>query len=197
MNCMMLRLNARRRCCSVIRACAMDTHDGEVESEGYERPAQLEMHPDIRAWCHTRMVFYARGTTNLVRNAVCRRVLGDCTIRQRVRRRNLSCLRCSLTVSRHLHIGVHKWEMLCKRRYCGTLSLGSCQPCELACTHRSGSSPCPHLVTAASTSPQLAVARPCHRRPHARAPSKLPRGAAEQLHDLLIRNVVWVRADNH
>ena len=77
------------------------------------------------------------------------------------------------------------------------LVLGILPACELACTHRSGSSPCPHLVTAASTSPQLAVARPCHRRPHARAPSKLPRGAAEQLHDLLIRNVVWVRADNH
>ena len=28
----------------VIRACAVDTHDGEVESEGYERPAQLERH---------------------------------------------------------------------------------------------------------------------------------------------------------
>ena len=27
---------------------------------------------------------------------------------------NLSCLRSSLTVSRHLHIGVHKWEMVCK-----------------------------------------------------------------------------------
>ena len=82
MSCGMLRLIARRRRCSVIRACAMDTHDGEVESEGYERPAQLEMHPDIRAWCYTRMVFYARGTTNLVRNAVCRHVLGDCTIQQ-------------------------------------------------------------------------------------------------------------------
>ncbi len=45
---------------------------------------------------------------------------------------NLSCLRSSLTVSRHLHIGVQKWEMVCKRRYCATLTLGSCQPCELA-----------------------------------------------------------------
>jgi hypothetical protein len=36
---------------------------------------------------------------------------------------NLSCLRCSLAVSRHLHISVHKWEMVCKRRYYETLSL--------------------------------------------------------------------------
>jgi len=54
-----------RRRCRVIRSCAMDTHDGEVESEGYERPAQLERHPDLRAWC-----FMPGGTTNLVRNAV-------------------------------------------------------------------------------------------------------------------------------
>jgi hypothetical protein len=48
--CVMLRLIACRRRCRVIRACAVDTQDGEVESEGYERPAQLERHPDIRAW---------------------------------------------------------------------------------------------------------------------------------------------------
>ena len=49
-----LRPIACRRRFRVIRACAVDTHDGEVESEGYERPAQLERHPDIRAWClHT------------------------------------------------------------------------------------------------------------------------------------------------
>ena len=36
----------------VIHACAVDTHDGEVESEGYERPARLERHPDICAWYH-------------------------------------------------------------------------------------------------------------------------------------------------
>ena len=48
--CVMLRLIACRRRCRVIRACAVDTHDGEVECEGYERPAQLERHPDIRAW---------------------------------------------------------------------------------------------------------------------------------------------------
>ena len=127
----------------------------------------------------TRMVFYARGTTNLVRNAV--ECLATVPYDSGFSGSNLSCLRCSLTVSRHLHISVHKWEMVCKRRYCGTLSLRSCQPCELACTQRlggqctgSGSSPCPHLVAAASTSPHLAVARPCHRRPHARAPCKLP-----------------------
>ena len=44
-----LRPIACRRRFRVIRACAVDTHDGEVESEGYERPAQLERHPDIRA----------------------------------------------------------------------------------------------------------------------------------------------------
>ena len=33
-----------------ILACAIHTHDGEIESEGYEQPAQLERHPDIRAW---------------------------------------------------------------------------------------------------------------------------------------------------
>ena len=44
-----LRPIACRRRFRVIRACAVDTHDGEVESEGYERPAQLERRPDIRA----------------------------------------------------------------------------------------------------------------------------------------------------
>ena len=58
-------LRARRRYCRVIRACAMHTHDGEVESNGYEQPAQLERHPDIRAWClHT----VPGATTILVRN---------------------------------------------------------------------------------------------------------------------------------
>ena len=47
--CVMLRLIACRRRFRVIRACVVDTHDGEVESEGYEQPAQLERHPDIRA----------------------------------------------------------------------------------------------------------------------------------------------------
>ena len=50
MKCVMLRLIACRRRCRVIRPCAMETQDGQVDSEGYERPAQLEMHPDIRAW---------------------------------------------------------------------------------------------------------------------------------------------------
>ena len=71
MNSGMLRLIARRRYCRVIRACAMHTHDGEVESDGYEQPAQLEMHPDIRAWR-----FMPGGTTNLV---VRRRVFGHTT----------------------------------------------------------------------------------------------------------------------
>ena len=54
MECGVLRPIACRRRFRVIRACAVDTQDGEVESEGYERPAQLERHPDIRAWClHT------------------------------------------------------------------------------------------------------------------------------------------------
>ena len=44
-----LRPIACRRRFRVIRACAVDTHDGEVESEGYEQPAQLERRPDIRA----------------------------------------------------------------------------------------------------------------------------------------------------
>ena len=87
MNSGMLRLIARRRYCRVIRACAMHTHDGEVESDGYEQPAQLEMHPDIRAWC-----FMPGGTSNLVRNAVRRRVLGERTIRQQVQRRQLELL---------------------------------------------------------------------------------------------------------
>jgi hypothetical protein len=47
----------------------MDTHDGQVDSEGYERPAQLEMHRDIRAWC-----LHTGATTNLVQNAVRRRL---------------------------------------------------------------------------------------------------------------------------
>ena len=38
----------------------------------------------------------------------------------------------------------------------------------------SRSSPCSHLTAAASVSPQLEVARPYHRRPHARAPYTLP-----------------------
>ena len=58
MECGVLRPIACRRRFRVIRACAVDTHDGEVESEGYEQPAQLELstylltyfrHPDIRA----------------------------------------------------------------------------------------------------------------------------------------------------
>ena len=47
--CGVLRPIACRRRFRVIRACAVDTHDGEVESEGYEQPAQLERRPDIRA----------------------------------------------------------------------------------------------------------------------------------------------------
>ena len=50
MKCGVLRPIACRRRFRVIRACAVDTHDGEVESEGYERPAQLERHTDTRAW---------------------------------------------------------------------------------------------------------------------------------------------------
>ena len=69
MKCGVLRPIACRRRFRVIRACAVDTHDGEVESEGYERPAQLERHPDIRAWC-----LHTGATTNLVRNAVRRRL---------------------------------------------------------------------------------------------------------------------------
>ena len=49
MNYGVLRPIACRRRFRVIRACAVDTHDGEVESEGYEQPAQLERRPDIRA----------------------------------------------------------------------------------------------------------------------------------------------------
>ena len=49
----------------VICACAVDTRDGEVDSEGYERPAQLERHLDIRAW-----YLIPQATTNSVRNAV-------------------------------------------------------------------------------------------------------------------------------
>ena len=49
MQCGVLRPIACRRRFRVIRACAVDTHDGEVESEGYEQPAQLERRPDIRA----------------------------------------------------------------------------------------------------------------------------------------------------
>jgi hypothetical protein len=45
-----LRLVACRRRCCIICACAVDTHDGEAESEAHERPAQLERHPDIGAW---------------------------------------------------------------------------------------------------------------------------------------------------
>ena len=116
MNSGMLRLIARRRYCRVIRACAMHTHDGEVESDGYEQPAQLEMHPDIRV----RMVFMPGGTSNLVRNAVRRRVLGERTIRQQVQRRQLELL---ALLSRRLHISVHRCEMVCKLRNCGTLSL--------------------------------------------------------------------------
>ena len=67
--CGVLRPIACRRRFRVIRACAVDTHDGEVESEGYERPAQLERHPDIRAWC-----LHTGATTNYVRNAVRRRL---------------------------------------------------------------------------------------------------------------------------
>ena len=55
----MLGLIPCKRRCRVIGPCAMDTHDGEVESEGYERPAQLERHPDIRAW-----YFIPQATTN-------------------------------------------------------------------------------------------------------------------------------------
>jgi len=47
----------------------MDTHDGQVDSEGYERPAQLERHPDVRAWC-----LHTEATINSVRNAVRRRL---------------------------------------------------------------------------------------------------------------------------
>ena len=67
--CVILRLVACKRRCRVIRPCAMDTHDGQVDSEGYERPAQLERHRDIRAWC-----FHTGATTNLVQNAVRRRL---------------------------------------------------------------------------------------------------------------------------
>ena len=49
-HCVMLRLIACRQRCRVIRPCAMDTQDRQVDSEGYERPEQLERHPDIRAW---------------------------------------------------------------------------------------------------------------------------------------------------
>jgi hypothetical protein len=62
-----------RRRCRVIRSCAMDTHDGEVESEGYERPAQPERHPDICAWC------LMPGVPQIWRNAVRRRVFGHTT----------------------------------------------------------------------------------------------------------------------
>ena len=40
--CVILRLIACRRRCRVIRPCAMDPQDGQVDSEGYERPAQLK-----------------------------------------------------------------------------------------------------------------------------------------------------------
>ena len=50
MKCGVLRPIACRRRGRVIRPCAMDSQDGQVDSEGYERPAQLERHPDIRAW---------------------------------------------------------------------------------------------------------------------------------------------------
>jgi hypothetical protein len=85
MNCGVLRLIARRRRCRVIRACAMDTHDGEIPKAT----------SDLRSWKGTQIYahgVYARGTTNLVRNAVRRGVLGDHTIRQRVRRRQLELL---------------------------------------------------------------------------------------------------------
>ena len=65
MKCGVLRPIACRRRGRVIRPCAMDTQDGQVDSEGYERPAQLERHPDIRAW-----YFIPQATTNSVRNAV-------------------------------------------------------------------------------------------------------------------------------
>ena len=46
----MLRLLACRRRCRVIRACAVDTHDGEVESEATS---------DLRSWTGTQI--YAHG----------------------------------------------------------------------------------------------------------------------------------------
>jgi len=67
--CVILRLIACRRRCRVISPCAMDPQDGQVDSEGYERPAQLERHPDIRAWC-----LHTGATINSVRNAVRRRL---------------------------------------------------------------------------------------------------------------------------
>jgi hypothetical protein len=110
MNSGMLRLIARRRYCRVIRACAMHTHDGEVESNGYEQPAQLERHPDIRAWC-----FMPGGTTNLVRNAVRRRVLGE----QQVQWRQLELLVNSVAPLAYQRPQVRDGI----RRNCGTLSL--------------------------------------------------------------------------
>ena len=64
----MLRLLACRRRCRVIRACAVDTHDGEVESEATS---------DLRSWTGTQIYAHGivcRGAASSVRYVVRRRL---------------------------------------------------------------------------------------------------------------------------
>jgi hypothetical protein len=130
MNSGMLRLIARRRYCRVIRACAMHTHDGEVESDGYEQPAQLEMHPDIRAWCLCQgapQIWYE------MRYAV--ECLANVPYDSRFSGGNLSCLRCCRAACISASTGA-RWYA--SSETVGPCPWRSCQPRELACTHRIG-----------------------------------------------------------